>query len=252
MCQLKKTQSISVIKMSKKKPQINKRIIIIIIAIILSVMLYLAGVFSGLYANRILKKETQKDLNVLENYVNFLDTNLKNMQLEEGFMATLDSEQMCNYSMISLNNILGQISNYWDKLPYRLEEYEKNRTLSSDYLILKKQYTDLSIRMWLLAKNRYTKCNVSLVQGIYFYSSDCENCVEQGEELDELRRLVLARGSDIIIIPIDFKTNESIINNIKSYYGIRSTPAIVINDEVLQGRVFTANELFSKTNKNKK
>ncbi|MEM4259616.1 MAG: hypothetical protein QXG00_00110 [Candidatus Woesearchaeota archaeon] len=237
--------------MPKKQEYSNRRISIIIVAIIVSIILYLAGVFSGLYANNILKKETEKEINMLQNYVNFLDINLKNMQLEEGFMATLGEEQMCNYSIIAFNNIFDQISYYWDKLPYRLEEYEKNRTLSPDYLMLKKQYTDLSIRMWLLAKSRYTKCNASLVQGIYFYSSDCNNCIEQGEQLDELRRLVLKSNSDIIIIPIDYKINEPIINNIKSYYRIYSTPAIVINDKVLQGRVYTANELFENSLKNR-
>jgi hypothetical protein len=232
----------------------NKRTGIILFAVIVSIILYLAGVYSGLYANKLIRKETEEgirslreeteqDLEALQSYVSFLGTNLKNMQLEQTFIQTLDHEQMCNFSIISFNELINQLRFYWARLPFRIEEYERNNPLSEEYLLLKQQYAHLSIKTWILAKNQYDKCNMDIVHGLYFYSANCENCVEQGEQLDELNKRVRATGRDMIMFPIDFDSNETIIKNLKKYYNINSTPAIMINDNVLQGRVFTTEEL---------
>jgi len=238
----------------QNQPQ-KRKTYIILFAILASIILYLSGVFSGLYANKlikeatekdieILKKETAEDLEVLQNYIHFLDNNLKNMQLEETFSDTLTEENMCTFSIISLNELFNQISYYWSRLPFRIEEYEKYNELSEEYKLLKRQYAHLSIRTWILAKNQYERCNANLVHGLYFYSADCENCIEQGEELDELNKQVRAKGKDIVMFPIDFYLNETIVKNLKKYYGINTTPAIIVNDKVFQGRLFNSEELL--------
>jgi len=222
---------------------------IILFAIAISIILYLAGVYSGLYANKIIKKETEEniislkketaqDLEAMQNYVNFLDSNLKNMQLEQTFIETLGPEEMCNFSIISFNELTSQLRFYWDRLPFRIEEYERNNKLSEEYLLLKQQYSHLSIRTWILAKNQYDKCKIDIVHGLYFYSSDCENCVEQGEQLDEVNKKVRSSGRDMILFPLDFKSDEPII---------KSTPAVMINDKVFQGRLYKAEELIPYT-----
>ena len=239
--------------------QSPKRRHIIFFAIIISVILYLAGVFSGLYANKLvkestqkdifnLKTETSKDLELLQNYIDFLDSNLKDMQLEQTFIETLNDEQRCIFSSISLNELFSQLSYYWSKLPYRIEEYEKYNELSEEYKTLKKQYAHVSIRTWILARSQYEKCNINLIHGLYFYSADCDECVKQGEQLDTLGRNIKQQGTEIIMFPIDFYLKEPIVENLKKYYNIKLTPAIVINDKVLQGRLFTASELFKAAN----
>ena len=232
---------------------------IIFFAIVISVMLYLTGVFSGLYANKLvkestqkdifnLKTETSKDLELLQNYIDFLDSNLKDMQLEQTFIETLNDEQRCIFSSISLNELFSQLSYYWSKLPYRIEEYEKYNELSEEYKTLKKQYAHVSIRTWILARSQYEKCNINLIHGLYFYSADCDECVKQGEQLDTLGKNIKQQGMEIIMFPIDFYLKEPIVENLKKYYNIKLTPAIVINDKVLQGRLFTASELFKAAN----
>jgi hypothetical protein len=239
--------------MATQGPLTRKKIILV--AVIISIILYIAGVFSGLYANKIfkestekdflsLKKSTEQDLDVLEDYVSLLDSSMKSMQLEQAFMETLKSSQMCSFSSISLEELFGQLSYYWDKLPFRLEEYEKYNKPSDEYNLLKQQYTLLSIRTWIIARNQYEKCNRDIVQGLYFYSADCDKCIEQGEQLDELNRRARALGKEMVMFPIDYNLNESIVINIKKYYGINKTPAIIVNDKVFQGRLFTAEELL--------
>ena len=243
--------------MSEQSQQ-RKKTYIILFAIFASVILYLAGVFSGLYANKILKEATEKDISILkektskdlvalQSYVDFLDVNLKSMQLEQTFSETLTSEQMCAFSMISLNELFSQLSYYWDRLPYRIEEYEKHNELSEDYKLLKQQYAHLSIRTWILA-NQYEKCGMNVTHGLYFYSAECKECIKQGEQLDKLNRKVKASGKEMVMFPIDFYMDEPIVKNLKKYYSISSTPAIIINDKVFRGRLFTAEELFSAQN----
>ncbi len=239
--------------------QSPKRKYIIFFAILISIILYFAGVFSGLYANKVVKEstskdifdfktETSKDLELLQNYIDFLDGNLKNMQLEQTFIETLSKGQMCNFSKISLNELFSQLSYYWSKLPYRIEEYEKYNKLSPNYILLKKEYAHVSIRTWILARNQYQQCQMDIVHGLYFYSADCEECISQGEQLDILGNKIKQQGREMIMFPIDFYMKEPIVENLKKYYNINSTPAIIINDRVMQGRLFTSDELLKASN----
>ena len=238
----------------QQEKAVKKRTGIITIAIFVSIILYLAGVLSGIYANRLSKEETQKDIlsfreetkqdiGDLKGYIVFLDSNLKNMQLEQTFIETLSQDEMCSFLGISLEELVKQLNFYWSRLPFRLEEYERSNKPSEEYLLLKEQYTHLSIRTWLLAKKQYDKCKINIVHGLYFYSADCEECVKQGEQIDKLSKMVSNAGSSMIMFPIDINSKESVIQNLKKYYGISSTPAVIINDKVFQGRLFRAAEL---------
>lgn len=233
----------------------SKKKYIILFAVIASIILYLAGVFSGLYANKLvreateediskLKQETLQDLESLQNYIAFLDSNLKSMQLEQTFSETLTKEEMCTFSIISLNELFKQLGYYWDRLPFRIEEYEKYNELSDEYNLLKQQYAHLSIRTWILARNQYEKCGMDLIHGLYFYSADCEECIHQGEQLDKLNEKAKALNKEIVMFPIDFYLDDPIVTNLKKYYGINSTPAIIVNDKVFQGRLFSSDELL--------
>lgn len=241
----------------------KERKLIFTIAIVVSIVLYLAGVFSGLYASRVieertkedlavfraeskkdigsLKSETEEDLEILSNYVDLLELNLKIMQLEQSFVETLSHEQMCAFSSITTQGLLNELSYYWDKLPYRIEEYEKNNILTEEYLLLKDQYTQLSVRTWIHARNKYHKCKGLPLPVLYFYSSDCTSCIEQGEELDKFK--IDMEDKQVLVFTVDTNSDDLIINYLKEYYKITKVPAIILNDNVLQGELFSANRL---------
>lgn len=182
----------------------------------------------------------------MRNYIDFLDSNLKSMQLEQTFSETLTEEEMCAFSVISLNELFKQLRYYWDRLPFRIEEYEKYNAPSEEYNLLKQQYAHVSIRTWILARNQYEKCATNLVHGLYFYSADCEECIKQGEQLDEFNKKVRESGMEAVMFPIDFYLEEPVVTNLKTYYGVAETPAIIVNDELFQGRLFKADELLPK------
>ncbi|MBW2992581.1 hypothetical protein KY345_05165 [Candidatus Woesearchaeota archaeon] len=234
----------------------RKRTIIILVTIVLSIVLYLAGVYSGLYANRILEKKTEEDIKTLKrgteeelqnlrDYIDFLETNQGRLLLEQEFEDTLTSEQMCDFSEISMNQLFDELNYYWQRFPFRLEEYEyKNKPLSEEYLALKKSYTQLSLRTWILAKTSYERCDTRLVHGINFYSTECADCAKQGEQIDKFGPALGEDGVDVLIFTIDLYSDEPIVKFLREYYEIDSTPALLLNDKVYQGRIFTAEELL--------
>ena len=177
----------------------------------------------------------------LQRYIDFLDLNLKSIQMDELFIETLDDEQKCKFSVITMNSLLDQLSFYWVNLPLRVEEYEKYNTLSPEYLTLKKQYTQLSINAWIIAKNKYDTCHLDILPILYFYSRDCDTCTLQGEELDRVREN--AKDKKIIVFTIDVNSDEPMVRNVKIFYNITSVPALVVNNEAIQGRVFTQKEI---------
>jgi hypothetical protein len=235
------------------------------IAIIASLVLYIAGVLSGIYATKIsemqistdistyqnetlndisrLKQNTSKEVKELAGYIKILDTNLNDLQLEQQFIESLNQNEVCQFLNISLQKRFTELGYYWEKLPFRIEEYERDNTISDEYSALKKEYTLLSIRTWILARNHYQKCNSEIKQGLYFYSKTCTDCVKQGEQLDKLNSLLTTSGKKVMIFTIDFDSDQEIISSIKKHYKINSTPAIIINDKVFQGRVFSDHDL---------
>ena len=241
----------------------NNRNAIILVAVVVSLILYFSGVFSGLYANKILeertseklesiKQETEKDLDSIKNdtqsqishleeYISFLESNINSMQLEQSFLSTLNKSEMCDFSDITFDHLLEQMNLYWSRLPFRIEQYETEHELSEDYLMLKKQYNQLSIRTWIFSKHMYETCGTDYIHGLYFYSRDCEDCIDQGQELDRLKD---ALDQNMILFTIDADSDEAIIEFIKTYYGIDEVPAVLINENVYQGRVFSYDELL--------
>lgn len=232
-----------VINMQKNNVK-QQRVRLITIAIVLSIVLYVLGVVSGLFANNLLKKETQQEYESLREYVRLMDSNLQSWQMEQQFLNTLSEKERCNFSRIAMGKLTDLLSDYWATLPFRLEEFEKNNVLSPEYLALKKQYTQHSIRTWIVAKDLYEQCGHESIVGLYFYTPTCNTCTRQGEELDELRKKVRTGGKELMLFVVDSSTEELIVQDLKEYYNITMTPALIFSEEVYQGQVFTAEELM--------
>lgn len=225
------------------RPRPVSRAALIAVAALVSILLYMAGVLSGLYANRLLERRTQTDIVFLRSYVDSLEGALGDIQLEQGFLESLDENETCAFSALSMNQLVSQLSYYWENLPARIEAYERDRNLSDEYLALKKDYTRLSLRAWSIARNTYRSCRNNIVPVLYFYASDCESCVRQGENLDAFKADLAVRGKQAMVFTVDLNAEESFIRLLRQYYEVQGTPALVINDRVFQGRVFGAFEL---------
>ena len=91
-------------------------------AVLVSVIMYLAGVFSGLYANSILENKVQEDLNKVEEYLTLLRNYMDNSALDVKNMVLLqfyseNIEDNCKFTNLYMDNLYKQLKPYWDKLP---------------------------------------------------------------------------------------------------------------------------------------
>jgi len=243
----------------------RERSIIILVAG-MCILLYFAGVLSGLYANKItekktqtsltnLKRETRADLETfksgteeqienLNDYIVFLESNINTVQVEQEFLETLPPEERCAFSELRMQDMIGQLQHYRDQLPFRLEAYERETPLTDEYKILKQQYNALSIRTWIFARAHRAECATALVDGLYFYSASCEGCVEQGEELDAFTQAMEQTGQSVMLFTIDADADDSMIRFLRAYYDITRLPALVLNDVVYTGRIVPAETLI--------
>ena len=179
------------------------------------------------------KSETQEELEDLRNYIDLLELNIKTMQLEQIFVETMTSEEICDFSSIAVTGLLNQLEYFWDKLPYRIEEYEAQNELGEEYLQLKRQYTQHSIRTWIYVRNKHNMCKTELVPILYFYTNQCIDCIEQGKELDGLK--LLEGGKGVLVFTVDLNSDDLMVTYIKEFFNITQTPALVVNDKVFQG-----------------
>ncbi len=102
---------------------------------------------------------------------------------------------------------------------------------NSYFLRLKKYYSILEIKHWLLLKKAVKECDLDIVSIIYFYSDKktCPDCENQGYILTNLR----GKYPFLRVYSFDFDLDLSAIQALKSIYFLeKNLPIIIINDEV--------------------
>ncbi len=102
------------------------------------------------------------------------------------------------------------------------------------YLQLKKYYSILEIKHWLLLQRASKECDTDLTFIIYFYSDqkNCPQCEDQGYILTYFRN----KYPFLRVYSFDYSLDLSALKTLKSLYSLEETlPVIIINDEVYQG-----------------
>lgn len=172
---------------------------------------------------------------ILSNY--FSNKKINNLKEIEDKISTDIMSSETQYSLLAESsckdlsgNILSQELNALaEKLTYTEENFGKN---SSDLLRLKTYYTLLQIKDYLLMKKVSVKCGTKPVFILYFYSSECNQCEQQGYVLTYLRE----KYPDLRIYSFDYNLNNPALRTMISLYKVENTlPAIVINDKVYSG-----------------
>jgi glutaredoxin len=113
-------------------------------------------------------------------------------------------------------------------LAQKISFAETNVASVQDVATLKKQYTLLQVRDYLLGKRVAEECKKPFRSILYFYGTSvgCTDCVKQGYVLDALRQTY----PDVRIYAFDYNLDLDTIRALRSIYGIKDTlPALVIN-----------------------
>ncbi len=129
------------------------------------------------------------------------------------------------------NSAIGEeLGNLSDKLSY-MESIGKGGDPS--VVTLKKYYSLLEIRDYLLSNSAASKCPKRPITILYFYRSDCPDCDRQGQVLTYLRQ----HHADILrVYSFDHGLDVSAVRTLANIYKVASPfPAVVIKGKTLNG-----------------
>lgn len=149
----------------------------------------------------------------------------------------LSSEtQFSLLSELSCKNInTDGLSKELDELGSKLSWSEDNLGKEDEVKYLKKYYTLLQIKDYLLMKKMYERCKVKSAFILYFYTTleNCSECEKQSIVLSSLKD----KYKDLRIYSFDYSIPISAVKSMLDIYKIEDTklPALVLGDEVLTG-----------------
>ncbi len=150
----------------------------------------------------------------------------------------LSSEtQFSLLSDLSCKNISDSIlSSQLDDLGHKLEWSQTNDLGSTNEVTyLKKYYSLLEIKDYLLMKQISKRCGVKSAFILYFYTNaeHCTECEKQSLVLSTLKN----KYPEIRVYSFDFSTDLSAVSTMLNIYKIADTklPALVIDDDVFTG-----------------
>jgi len=142
---------------------------------------------------------------------------------------SLLSELSCkNISSSVFSPELGELGN-------KLEWSEENLSATDEVSYLKKYYSLLQIKDYLLAKKVSARCGVKSAFILYFYTTaaNCSECEREGLVLSSLR----TKYPELRVYSFDYSTDLSAVTSMLQIYKIKDTalPALVIDDELITG-----------------
>ncbi len=138
----------------------------------------------------------------------------------------------------------GQLSEIGTKLEWE----EQNMGNTPEVLYLRKYYSLLEIKDYLLMKNISKRCGTKYAFILYFYTTkeNCSQCQREGLVLSDLR----SKYPSLRVYSFDYSTDLSAVKSMLDIYKIKDTalPAVVLQDEALTG-FRTETELENKIKK---
>ena len=173
----------------------------------------------------------------LSNYFGDKKVNqLKTIQDQIAVDILSSETQFSLLSELSCKNISDSVfSSELGELGNKLEWSQENLGNTDEVSYLKKYYSLLQIKDYLLAKKISARCGVKSAFILYFYTTaaNCSLCEEESMVLSSLRALY----PELRVYSFDYSTDLSAITSMLQIYKIKDTvlPALVIDDNVLTG-----------------
>lgn len=161
---------------------------------------------------------------------------LKNIQDKISLDILSSETEFSLLSDLSCKNISDSVlSSELSELGHKLEWGQDNLGSTDEVSYLKKYYSLLQIKDYLLMKKISARCGVKSAFILYFYTTaeNCSLCEQESLVLTSLRD----KYPELRVYSFDFSTDLSAVKAILQIYKIEDTklPALVIDDEVLTG-----------------
>jgi len=198
-----------------------------VIVLFITVTIFVSGLWFSNYLSN-------KKIDQLKNIQNKISLDL--MSSETQF--SLLQEQSCKD--VSNTVLSSELNSLADKIAYSENNIGADDT---DVVSLKKYYSLLEIKDYLLMKKLKERCGQKSIFVLYFYKNDnCDNCTKQGYVLTSLRE----KYPDLRVYSFDYNLDSSAIKTMTSIYKVKDNlPAMVINGKVYEG--FKTLEEIEKT-----
>lgn len=176
---------------------------------------------SGLWVSNYL---SNKKIDQLKSIESTISLDLMSSETQFDLLQEISCKDISNTVLSSeLNSLANKIS------------YSENNigTQNIDVISLKKSYSILEIKDYLLMKKISERCGKKSVFILYFYSNNnCDDCIKQGYVLTSLSE----KYPNLRVYSFDYNLDLSALRSMISIYKVPNTlPAIVINGKVYSG-----------------
>lgn len=193
---------------------LKKYLITLFVTILL---FFIAWQISGVFTKR-------KVLNI-ENAQNEIATTI----LENEHQLSLSDAALC-VKDDTLKTLGDQIGDLAGKIAFSEEQSAQKETI----LELKKQYTILQVKDFLINKQKAERCDTPLSTILFFYETKekCPDCIKQSYVLDAIR----ATYGEVRVYSFDYTLELSTIEALKASYAVEGgLPVLVIDGKTTYG-----------------
>lgn len=188
-----------------------------IVAFFLTVGIFVGALFLSSYIS-------QRKLENIRTLQDKVATDILSSETQLNLVKELSCEDVGNTYLSK------EITNLAERISYT----EESGAQAADILELKKQYSLLEVKDFVLSKQIAERCNNLPVTILYFYTDKaiCPDCVKQGYVLDAIRNTY----KGVRIYSFDSDLDLTTIKTLKTVYGITDQlPALVIDGITVQG-----------------
>lgn len=188
-----------------------------IIVLFITSTIFIAGLWVSNYFNN-------KKMDQLKSIESKISLDLMSSETQFSLLQELSCKD------VSTTVLSSELNSLADKIAYS----ENNiGTENVDVISLKKYYSLLEIKDYLLMKQITQRCGQKSIFILYFYKNDnCDDCTKQGYVLTSLRE----KYPNLRVYSFDYDLDLSAIKAMVSIYKVSDNlPAVVINGKIYNG-----------------
>lgn len=173
----------------------------------------------------------------LSNYFNNKKiSQLKNIQDKISIDISSSETQFSLLSELSCKNVSDSVlSSELEDLGNKIEWGQNNLGSTEELTYLKKYYSLLQVKDYVLMKKIAARCDKKAAFILYFYTTanNCSDCEKQAMVLSSLRE----KYPELRVYSFDYSIDISVVKAMLSIYKIEDTklPALVIDDNLMTG-----------------
>lgn len=195
----------------------------------IATIVFLLGVFVG-------ETMTNAKVNQVINLAEEIRLDILDLELQQDLLRYEPCGKTYLYSLGSKLDDIGT------RLAYLEEERGKQ---DSQVIELKKPYTMLQIRHYLLIKNRAQECSEDYIIILFFYSNKQEYLGDSEKQGYVLKYFSDKYGYEKVkIYALDSDLDLGVIEMLKEQYNVSVYPTTIVNERIFVG--FTSQEEFQK------